>query len=262
MPRDAADPAILPHSPRAAAGLALREALGAPAVVLAASFVGFGALMRSSDMTLAMALTSTVTTWALPGQIVMVEMLLGGATLFAIALAVSLTNVRLMPMVVSLLPVLRRPETPRWQLFAAAHMIAVTGWVQAMARCPSLPADQRLAYLFGFTLTIYAASILATGAGWVLAGQVPVSVSLGLVILNPIYFMLVTTGSIESRVRLYAVAFGAVLGPTLHWIDPNTGLLLTGLIGGTAAYLLDRWLPRPAVADPPPPTRPGGDDGA
>ncbi|MEO3434293.1 AzlC family ABC transporter permease [Inquilinus sp. CAU 1745] len=240
------NPAASPHadaygSPARAFRGAARDVVGAPALVLGASYVGFGSLVRGADLSIFAGIFSTVTGWALPGQIALIELYGIGASVLAIAIAVALTNVRLMPMTLALMPYLRHPGTPRWRYYAAAHLIAVTGWVQTMRRAPDLPAEERLPYLVGFSGTLWVLTIVSTGVGWFLAGAVPPSVSLGLVFLNPIYFMLVLTADLRDRARLRAMLLGALCGPLFHLISPNWGLLLTGLVAGTIAYL-PKWL--------------------
>lgn len=217
------------------------DTAGAPGLVLAASYVGFGSLVRGSDLSVFAGIFSTVTGWALPGQIALVELYAIGASVLAIAIAVALTNVRMLPMTLALMPYLRHPGTPRWRYYAVAHVIAVTGWVQTMRRAPDLPTEERLPYLAGFSGTLWAITILSTAAGWYLAGAVPPSISLGLVFLNPIYFMLVLTADLRDRARLRAMLLGALCGPLFHLVSPNWGLLLTGLVAGTVAYL-PKWL--------------------
>lgn len=227
-------------SSRAAFRGGARDILGAPLVVLGASYVGFGSLVRGSDLGLPVALLSTVTGWALPGQMVLIEAYAIGASLTAMIAAVALVNVRLLPMTLVLLPGLRVPGRPRWWDYAAAHLIAVTGWVQAMRICPTLPPEQRLPYFVGFAATLWASCVGTTAIGYYLVTAVPAAVSLGLVFLNPLYFILVLTADLRNRARLGAMALGAALGPILHRVDPEWGLLATGLFAGTAAFLADR----------------------
>ncbi|MBK1671590.1 branched-chain amino acid permease [Rhodovibrio sodomensis] len=233
--------------PRAAARAGLRQAFGAPGLVLSASFLGFGALVRQSDLALWHGVLSTVTGWALPGQIALVELYAAGASLLSIALAVALSNARLLPMTVTLVPVLRAKRWPRWSYFLAAHYIAVTGWAAAMRVCPAIPPDERLPYFTGFTVTLWTGTIAATAIGFYLAGAVPQQVSLGLVFLNPIYFMLVFAESAKQRMRALALGLGAVAGPAVHLLSPDWGLLISGVGAGTLAYALDRlWARRHA----------------
>jgi predicted branched-subunit amino acid permease len=242
MPRDTA---LIPTAeqsdggrPRAAFVRGLRDAVGAPQLVLFASYLGFGALVRESGLSVLHGLFSTVTGWALPGQVILVELYVAGAPLIAIAAAVALTNARLMPMTVAIMPMLRDRLWPRWLYYLAAHWVAITGWAAALKACPRQPRTERLPYFLGLNATLWITTLAATAIGFWLAGGVPPLVSLGLVFLNPLYFMLVFAGDIPTRLRLYALLFGAVAGPAFHLLDPNYGLLLAGVVAGTAAFLL------------------------
>jgi predicted branched-subunit amino acid permease len=226
-------------SPRAAAWGGRRDALNAPALVLGASYIGFGSLCRQSGLTPLESLASTASIWALPGQIVMAELFGIGASLAVIALAVAMTNARLLPMTATLTPVVRAAGTPRWRYYLAAHFVAVTAWTQIMQRASSLSPEQRLPYLFGFATTLWAATLVTTTIGFFAAGRLPESVSLGLVFLNPIYFLLVFIVDLQQRLRALALVIGAVLGPPLHSLSPDWGLPLAGLIAGTAAFAID-----------------------
>lgn len=228
-------------SPRQACLAGVRLGLGAPAIVLGASYVGFGSLIRASDMTVAMGLFSTATGWALPGQIALVELYAAGASLAAIVAAVALANVRLLPMTMALMPLLRHRGIALRVYFLAAHFVAVTGWVHAMKQCPTLPTEERLPFFMGVTVTLWAVTFLCTGAGFYLAGAVPGYVSLGLVFLNPIYFMLVLTADLRDRARLRAMLLGVLMGPPMHLLSPGYGLLITGVLAGTLAYLPELW---------------------
>ena len=218
----------------------MREGVGVPGIVMGASFVGFGSLVRESGLSLPFGLISTATGWALPGQLALVELYGAGAGLLAITLAVALTNARLLPMTISAMPLLRHPNHASALYWIAAHFVAVTGWAQLMRRAPMLGPEHRLSYYFGLTLTLWAISLAATAAGWELARQVPQPVTLGLVFLNPLYFLLLFLADSGGRARMLALGFGAALGPLLHLITPDWGLLLCGLIAGTLAFALDR----------------------
>ena len=236
-----ADPATRPPvtsfgSPRKAARSAVIDALGVPAFVLGATYLGFGALVRQADLNVWLGLFSSATGWALPGQIALVELYSVGAGIFAIAVAVALTNARLLPMAVTLVPILRSEGTPTWKYYLFAHFIAVTGWAVALRVCPHLPRPERLPYFAAFAGTLWATTLTATAAGYFLASAVPAYVTLGLVFLNPIYFMLVFAAEVRKPPRVAALAIGAVLGPLIHLASPDWSLMLTGLIGGSLAF--------------------------
>lgn len=219
------------------------DATGTPALVIAASFLGFGSMAKAADLSMGMALFSTATGWALPGQVVMLELYAIGASLLVISLAVALTNMRLLPMTLSLMPYLRTPGTPRWRYYAIAHLIAVTSWFHAMRKCPDLPPDERLPYLAGHGILLWTVTMAATGIGYALAGAVPPAVSLGLVAVNPIYFALLLANEYANPLRRNAVLIGAVLGPLFFLLDPDWSLLLTGVVGGSIAFLVGRARP-------------------
>jgi predicted branched-subunit amino acid permease len=251
-PRDIAVPneGASPHfttdfrTPRAAFIGGCREAIGAPVLVLGASYVGFGSLVRESGLGLAVGLFSTLTTWALPGQVAAVELFAAGASLLPIFIAVALTNARMLPMTVTLLPVLHRAGRPQWKLYLAAHLIAVTGWAVSMLRCPDMPREQRMSFFVGFAGTLLTGSMLGTAIGYFLSTSVPPAVALGLVFVNPIYFMLVFLVDLRHRGRVLALVLGACLAPLLHLVMPTWGLLVSGLLAGGFAFAADRALRR------------------
>ncbi len=220
-----------------------RAALGMPGLVLGASYLGFGALVRQTHLDLPQGLTSTIAGWALPGQIALIEVYAAGGTVLSAALAVLLTNARLLPMVASLLPILRGGDTtpPRLRHYLIAHLIAITGFAIAMQRAPGMVPAQRLPFYEGFAVTLWSSTVVATALGFFLAGLVPLPVTLGFVFLNPLYFMLVFVADLKHRLRGWALIFGAILGPILHLIDPEWGLLATGVIAGSLAFLIDKY---------------------
>lgn len=218
---------------------AVREALGLPGLVLLASYIGFGSLVSETGFGLLNGLVSTATSWALPGQVALVEMSAVGTSVLTITLAVALTNARLMPMCVTLVPLFHRPGMPQWRVYVLANVIAVTSWANAMRRMPSMPREVRAAWLAGYGGTLWAVTLLGTALGFFAAGLLPQPVTLGLVFLNPLYFLLLFAQDIGSRAKLLSLLFGAVSGPLLHLMMPGYGLLLTGILAGTAAFLID-----------------------
>jgi hypothetical protein len=71
-------------------------------------------------------------------------------------------------------------------------------------------------------------------------------VTLALVFINPLFFLLTFT-DVKPWANRLAIGLGCLLGPLFFMWDADSSLLLTGLIGGTAAYWVDRrWLrPQP-----------------
>ena len=226
---------------RAALLAGARDAMGAPVAVLAAGYVGYGALASGFDFPLLLIVASCLVIWALPGQLIMLEMHAVSAQLVLIVLAVSLSASRFLPMTTVLSAMMRHPRYRSWQMYASAHLLAMTGWVAAINRFPQLPAEQRLPYFLGFAMFCWVACALASAVGYFLAGQMSELVKLGLVFMNPIYFLLILTGETKAAMGRMALVAGAVTGPIAYALAPQWSLLAAGLVGGSAAYALHRW---------------------
>jgi predicted branched-subunit amino acid permease len=220
--------------------LGISEAFGVPAAVLSAGFVGYGALSADAGYPLWVTTLSTVIIWALPGQLIMHEMWGVGAAWFAIMLAVALTAVRFLPMAMTLMPVIRDERHAAWKLYIAAQFVSMTSWAVCMRRFGDLPREDRLAYLISFSVTCWGASLVTGAVGYYAGGLLPPAVRLGLVFLTPVYFLCMLVGDARTRLTRIALVCGAVGGPLLHRLDAQWGLLLAGLLGGTAAYALQR----------------------
>jgi len=222
----------------------MRESIGVPSMVLAAGYLGFGALASGSQFPLWAALLSTVTIFALPGQLAMLEMSIAGSAAVMIVITVSLTAARFLPMTVALLPMLRSPDRFDWRIGAAVHLLAMTGWTASMRRCPDLPPEERLPWFVGFALTNWVCCLVATAVGYALADSLPPLVRQGLVFVGPLYFVLILIGETRTRHGVLALACGAVAGPLVHLASPQWSVMLGGLIGGTAAWGLNRMTQR------------------
>ena len=219
---------------------AMRESIGVPSAVLAAGYLGFGALANGTGFPLWASLLSTATIFALPGQLAMLEMSLAGTLASAIVVTVGLTAARFLPMAITLVPLMRIPGRPSWRVYLAAQLLAMTGWTACMRRFPDLPLAQRLAWFTGFALTNWLVCLAATGVGYGLADSMPPLVRRALVFVGPLYFLLILTGETRTRHGIVALACGAVAGPLIHLVAPEWSVMMAGLVGGTLAWLLLR----------------------
>ena len=222
----------------------MREALGVPGGVLAASYLGFGALCYGGGVPVSVVLASTLTVWALPGQLVMVDMWQLGAPLIAILLAVMLTNARFLPMAVTLLPVIRHSDHRPWHYYAAAQGIAMSSWAICMRRCPEMADEQRLAYLCGLSCGFIAVSLCAGAVGYYIAESIPAVLQIGMIFLAPVYFFVFLIVEIRSRLAAIALACGGIAGPLVYTVTPQWSVLIAGFAGGTLAFAIHKFLGR------------------
>ena len=218
----------------------VREAAGIPAAVLVAGFLGFGALAAAQGIPLSVAVASTALIWALPGQLIFVEMHTLDAPLVATVLAVMLSSARFLPMTLVLMPELRHPQHRPWKYYVVAQLLSLSGWTMAMARFPDIPRPRRLAWFYGFTLVLVTASALSTAAGYLGADRMAPLARLALVFMVPMYYLLILTGSVRERVAALALACGAIAGPLAYLVSPEWSVVLGGLVGGSVAYALLR----------------------
>lgn len=218
------------------AGLA--AAFSIPGLILFASAAGFGALARDAGLSIGNANVMMAALFALPAQVVMVDQLARGGSLLGAVLAVSLIGVRLLPMTVVLAPYLGGRHAGRWTKVVAVHAIAITGWIEGFRRLPAVAEERRMPHFLGIGAGLIAAAMTGTTVGYGLAGAVPSVFSAALLFLTPIYFMLSLLQTAGRDGELLAIVMGAVLGPIAFYFAPGFDLLLTGLIAGTAAYLV------------------------
>lgn len=209
-------------------------------IVLFGTFVSIGALAHDLGFSAPWVVLSTVLVWAAPAQVILISSLGAGGAPLAVAIAVSLSAIRLLPMVVSLLPILRSGRRQTAALLLAAHFTAVSMWLESLRLAPTRPREERLAFANGIGTSFLTTSVFATILGHVLAANLPKGVVAALLFLTPMSFL--TSLTRNSRLLSDRVAFlaGLVLGPVLTFYKVGLDLLWTGLIGGTAAYLVHR----------------------
>jgi predicted branched-subunit amino acid permease len=227
---------------RIAAWHGARETPFVPAFILFGTFIGFGALTSQTGLTWLDTIFMSVFVFALPAQVALVDQMARGASIFTATLAVTATAVRLMPMTVALLPMIRDRRTPKWMEFAVAYFVAITMWVEAMRRVPGIPRHLRSAYVLGITAWLVTFSTVGGLIGFFLAARVPPIIAAALLFMTPIYFVLSMLSSTRSAAGLTPIVLGLVLGPLFHVLVPELDLVLTGLIGGTISFLLSRHL--------------------
>jgi predicted branched-subunit amino acid permease len=224
------------------------RALALPAWIVGFSLLGVGSLARDAGHPLGAAVFSTVVVWAAPAQLIFYGTLANGGLLVAAALAVALSAIRLLPMVLSIWPYLRKPGQPLWLQLLMAHFVAATSWIDSLRHLPGMEPERRVPYYLGFASACMAVSSAMTAVGYLLVGALPGPLAAGLLCLTPLYFMISLVGSARGATDWLAIGLGVVLVPVAQaLVGKDFDLMVTGLVGGTAAYLLDRTLRRRAA---------------
>jgi predicted branched-subunit amino acid permease len=218
-----------------------RAAVSIPAFILTAAFVGYAGLARETGLTLLETLAMTGLVWALPSVVVLTGALSSGMGIIPAGIAVALASVRLMPMTMALMPLIKVPgKTKNWQLLLASHFVAVTAWVYAMKNLPDLPKEGRLPFFVGFGGSVSTFVFCMTGVAYLLVERMPDIVAGALFLLTPVYFLCSLWGASRLNADRVAMITGLVLGPLFFLYLPGLDLLWTGLVGGTIAYFATR----------------------
>jgi predicted branched-subunit amino acid permease len=205
-------------------------------LVLFGTFIGIGAFAHDSGFTLGWMLASTVLVWAGPAQVILISTSHAGATLLESALAVTLSAIRLLPMVVSVLPMLRSPKTKMRNLILSAHFVAVTVWVESFRLLPHVPRERRVLFINGLGCTLVTLSLIAATVGYGLAANLPPILAAAVLALTPLTFLLSTARNARHLVDKLALALGLALYPLVSMMQTGIDILISGLTAGSIAF--------------------------
>ncbi|AOF92066.1 AzlC family ABC transporter permease [Sinorhizobium sp. RAC02] len=222
--------------------LGMRGIFSLPAIILMLSFVGFAAFTAEAKIPVEQVMFMTGMVWALPAKVILVGSMLSGAHIAAAFIAVTLSSVRMMPMVAALIPEIRDRRTPTWLLLIISHFVAITAWVFAMEHVRTVPREGRVAFFAGFGITLTLANIILVGLVYGAVSEFPPIVSGCLFFLTPVYFLTSIWISARHRVIYWALGIGLALGYVFAVIAPEYDILLAGVIGGTVAWWGERLL--------------------
>ena len=225
--------------------LGMRGIFSLPAMILMTSFVGFSAFALESGIGRSEAVFMTLAVWALPAKMILIGTMAGGAPLAASFLAVTLSSIRMMPMVASIMPEMKNDKSPTWLLLFLSHFVAITSWVFAIQHLNDVPRDKRTAYFGGFAITLTLVNALIVGVCYGIVAQFPPIIAGALFMLTPVYFFASIWASARHDVVKIAFAVGVVMGPVMAVIEPEFDILYAGVGGGTLAYLFERYVVRP-----------------
>ena len=218
-----------------------RQALAGPMLVVAVSLVSVGGLARDAGFSIEVAVASTFLIWAGPAQVLYFGAVAAKVAWPAIAVPISISSVRFVPMVVSLLPMLRTRRTSLASLLVASHFIAVTVWAECMRRVPPVPRDARMSFFFGFALVCITGTSVSTAIGYTLMGGLSRPFAAGLLFMSPIYFIATLTRNARQSIDRWALVLGLAMAPLVDILaPPGTELLVLGLSAGTLAWAISR----------------------
>ena len=219
-------------------GLKSLKGARSPAIPLAACFIALGALLKDAGFNIQQSAASSFFTYALPGQLVMAESLLLGASIVNIFIAVWLVNFRLYPLTVSLFPLLEHKSQPKWKYYLSCHFLAVSSWLIAKDTYKKIISKHRIDFWIGIGIGTWSTAVIMTLIGFLIADLLNKEMLIGLAIINPIYFFCMMIGAMKDLATSISVVLGTILGPIIYLITPEWSLLFAGVIGGSVAFVL------------------------
>ncbi|WP_454627481.1 AzlC family ABC transporter permease [Bradyrhizobium cenepequi] len=205
-------------------------------LVLFATYLGIGALAHDTGFSLGWTLASTAFVWAGPAQIILVSTLGSGATILQSAIAVTVSAIRLFPMVVSVLPMMRTPETKRRHLILVAHLTAVTLWVECFRFLPQVPRERRIAFIQGLGCGLVCVCLVSNTIGYLLAANLSQLFAAAILMLTPLAFLFSTARNCRELADGIALALGLALYPLATMLNSGLDILVSGVVAGTIAY--------------------------
>lgn len=204
--------------------------------VLIGTYIGVGALAHDFGFSIVWLVLSTLLVWAAPAQVILISLLATGAAMIEIAVAVTLSAVRLLPMVVSLLPLMRTRDTSTWRLLSPTHFTAISMWVECLRLLPSIPMAQRIPYANGMSFGLMLAAQFGGVVGYYLAAHLPPVLAAALLFITPLSFLISVLRNSREVFEKLAFVLGLLIGPVLAYAAVDLDLMWTGLIGGLLAY--------------------------
>ncbi len=207
--------------------------------VLVGNYLGLGALAHEVGFSFWWMALSTLLVWAAPAQVILVSTL-HTAALFEVALAVTLSSVRFLPMVAAILPMMRRPGVRQRDLLLPMHLTAISVWVEGMRLLPLMPAERRIAFYNGLGVGLMSAALIGGAIGFVLAAKLPPLLAAALLFFTPMAILMSSARNSRTLIDGLAFALGLVVGPVVAAQKIGLDLMWTGLIAGTVAYAVHR----------------------
>src|ERR1039457_2453334 len=173
-------------------------------LVLMGTYIGIGALAHDFGLSSWWLALSTLLVWAAPAQVILVSALGTGAAPVEVAIAVGLSAIRLFPMVVALLPLLRGPRTRQRELLLPTHFTSVSMWVESLRLLPGMPRVRRVAFCNGLSVGYMGTAATFGFVGYYLAAGLPPLFAGTLLFLTPMSFLISTANNCPQMVDLLA----------------------------------------------------------
>src|SRR6201996_2891670 len=213
-------------------------------LVLFVTYIGIGALSHEAQFSPLWAILATVLVWAGPAQIILITTLASGASIVQSAIAVTVSAIRLFPMVVAVLPLMRTEGTKRRHLILVAHFTAVTLWVECYRFLPHVPRNRRIAFVHGLGTGLVCIALVATAICYELAAHLTQTFASAILLLTPLSFLFSTARNSKELADVLALGLGLAFYPLASLLHSGLDILVSGVAAGTIAFVVHKWRAR------------------
>lgn len=217
------------------------DARGAPGWTLFLIYFAFGSTLKSIGFDPLQSVFSTMFIYALPGQIVMANGVATSSSLLSISFITLLINIRLMPMAISIAPLLKKDNPSPLDYYLSAHFITVSGWINFIDNRFSLHSKDALHYFIYTGIIFWCFSLVGTLAGFYVVEHIPNEIFLSLLLIIPLFFLcVVAKHGFKDIYIAIAVYGGCALYIPFTFLSQEFALAYAGISGGTLAFLIRR----------------------
>jgi hypothetical protein len=217
-----------------------RECILGPGWGVFTGMVGFGTLASEASLSMLHALMIMAGLWSMPGLIAYVDLYNTGISILALVIATGIANVRVLPVTIATIPVIRTSQKVKPVHFFYAQINSVNAYLALLIVKQEIE-DRRLltqyfvAYCIG-TLFLGAAGLIL---GMTLAGSVSPEILRILIFVTPLYILLLATSSRRTSILL-SIAVGGLVVPYAQTVSADWGVVIGGVVAGTIAYFMAR----------------------
>lgn len=200
--------------------------------------LGFGSIAADLGEPLWRCLLLTVGLWSMTGQLAFVELTAKGVVGWTVVLAVTIANIRLLPLTLATIPLIRtRPGLAR-EHFWVAQINSVTSYVQLTHAAHAIADRTTLSrYFHGVCVAALVLGLSGTILGHTAASLLPPEVVRMLIFTTPLY-MLLLSGRTPDHAMFGAALLGCVLVPLASAWSPDWGVIIGGVVAGTIAFAI------------------------
>lgn len=215
-----------------------RDCAVAPGWGVFAAMLGFGSIAADLGEPLWRSIALTVGLWSMTGQLAYIEMTSNGIVGWTVILAVTVANIRLLPLTLATIPLIRTRSGLAHHHFLVAQMNSVTSYVQLTHAAHQIPDRSTLAMYFnGVCIAALMLGISGTLIGHMAANSLPTEVVRTLIFTTPLY-MLLLSGRTPDHAMFGAALLGCLLVPIAQIWSPDWGVIIGGIAAGTIAFAI------------------------